>query len=376
MIFQNAEYKLQYEKHRSLCPYCDKERLNDLAQWEKIVKKLQEAYAKDPGSASKARRPQKPKAGQFRWVKPALARWQDGFFYSPPLVLVLDAAGEITDDILVAQTWHDLLLAGPGDLILFGKDTGLADMDLFVETWNIYTLKASFLGPAVGKAVGKKIIDAALEMNRCPDYLSHWAMMPRPMADPHDPRIYFRELEIMVGSVFSIPAADALLADLYAGASNGISVDGARAAIMKFAPDAYWSNPPQTLEETLALARFYRLCAADSDESEIAVKLAVFHNAVLKKFVPLKTRIFQKQIIKANLVISGRILDPPAALANGRFIGFLDLPDGPPQRAAREEFDEATGSFYVEFEDVSEIHGHPEFAVFVVLPSRRDTKGS
>jgi hypothetical protein len=376
MITRKTKDNMHYNNHLSLCPYCAAGNADNMADWHEIAEKIREVYqAADKETVSGFRRAKGMRAGQLRLIKPELARWQDGYFYSPPLVMVLDTHSEIEDDIFVAQTFHDSALAGPGDLILSRKKTGLCDMDLFVETWNIYTLKASFLGPALGKNLGADTIHEVFEMNRLPDYLPGWAPMPRPLIDDNDPRIYFRQLEIQVGSVFSIPAANALLNEFTQNRNDLFSIPDTIAAITELTPDAYWDDPPTTIEETLGLARFRRLSAADTDESEFLAKFAVFQHGTIRHFISLKAFIFKKKVVNGKLTLSGRIVMPPGTLPDSILIGFLDVPASPPLTAQRAEFDRETGAFYLEFDEPEGLHGKLELAVFINLSPAKGENG-
>lgn len=368
MIAGEIKNHMHYHTHLSLCPYCAAGRADDMADWRDIAEKIHGARQKaDKETASGSRRAKRMRPGQLRLIKPELTRWQDGYYYSPPLVMVLDTRSEIEDDIFVAQTYHDTALAGPGDLIVPRKKTGLGDMDLFVETWNIYTLKASFLGPALGKNLGADAIQAVFEMSRVPDCLPEWAPMPRPFIDDNDPRIFFRKLEIQVGSVFSIPAADALLKEISQSPADSFSIPETIAAITELVPDAYWDDPPETIEETLGLARFRRLSAAETDDSEILAKYAVFQHGAIRHFISLKACIFQKKVINGKLTVSGRIVMPSTALTDAVLISFWVVPGNPPLPASQMEFDGETGAFYVEFDGCKDLHGQLELAVSIDL---------
>ena len=96
-------------------------------------------------------------AGQLRFLKPEMAGWHNRYFYNPPCVLVLETNNKIADEILVAQIYHDITMAAPGDLILDEARSGAGG--IFVECWNTYTLKSSYLGPIVG-TVTPEIIEA------------------------------------------------------------------------------------------------------------------------------------------------------------------------------------------------------------------------
>lgn len=121
-------------------------------------------------------------------------------FYNPPLVLVLEDVGEISDDLWVAQTYHDIYLAGPGDLILSAEQTGTDE--LFVECWNTYRLNTKDLDPPLGQ-ISLDIMEAIEILREDSDAYPVWAFQTKPLTN-HDVRIYFRELEAEVARIFSL----------------------------------------------------------------------------------------------------------------------------------------------------------------------------
>lgn len=141
-----------------------------------------------------------PAEGQLRFIRPERGGWRGEWHLNPPLVLVLGGQGPA---LLVAQTYPDPILAGPGDLILGANLTGLEE--LFVEGWNTYRLWPEDLGPPAGQAppaatAGVRRLEAD------PSDYPPWALRPRPLT-ADDPRTEFRRLEREVAAFFRMGAA-------------------------------------------------------------------------------------------------------------------------------------------------------------------------
>ncbi len=370
-VAQHMEHKMTYQHHLSICPFCTSGKSLEMAGWTQIA----EMILANCKSESAGRKHMQIRPGQLRFIRQDRAAWQNGQYYSPPLVLVVEVTRAESDVVLVAQTYWDTGLAAPGDLILGPSQTGLQGIDLFAETWNTYTIRASHLEAPFGKNVGKKVVEAVCKMDKNPDYHPAWAKMPRPMSDDHDPRIYFRKLEIEVGAVFSLPAVQELMDELAGAPVRQYSVQDLMASIQGFIPDAYWQDTPGTMEETIAMARFRRLSAEESDVSEITAKLAVFQDGALQHFAVLSADVLQKQISEGKLAISGRIQKPPAPFTNARLIGFLEVAGSRPLASCREALDDETGSFYIEFECGKYLEGQIEIAVLISLSSHGDDTG-
>ena len=129
-----------WRAHRSRCPYCAVEDKEGRGAWERMVERFGAVFP----SADVIENGDAPRVGQLRYVTKSLGSWRDGFYYNPPLVLVLDVPLAVSDDVLVAQTYHDIALAGPGDLIV--EDPLHPGGMMFVESWHTYTVGARFPG--------------------------------------------------------------------------------------------------------------------------------------------------------------------------------------------------------------------------------------
>ena len=194
-IAEDPSHAAYMKQHLAVCPHCGAAESNRLKIWNDLSSRLKEYFcAAENNSEAPA-----ISTGQLRFLKPGLAGWHNGYFFNPPCVLVLETAKEIADEIFVAQVYHEIGLAAPGDLILDDDRSGAGD--LFVECWNTYTLKSSYLGPIIA-TVTPEIIETVKTMEKQADFLPDWALLPKPLTE-HDPRLYFRELEIETGYVFA-----------------------------------------------------------------------------------------------------------------------------------------------------------------------------
>lgn len=153
--------------------------------------------AEMPTGPSAGRFESSPTAGQFRFIRPERGGWRGEWHLNPPLVLVLEGSEA---GVLVAQSYPDPILAGPGDLILRPEWTGLDE--LFVEGWNTYRVSPADLGPAVGQAP-PTISAAVRRLQTDPSDYPPWALRPRPLT-VDDPRTEFRRLEREVAACFSV----------------------------------------------------------------------------------------------------------------------------------------------------------------------------
>lgn len=174
--------------HRNRCRHCEP---------TAAAAALGRILAEMPTGPSAGRFETSPTEGQFRFIRPERGGWRGEWHLNPPLVLVLEEADAV---VLVAQTYPDPILAGPGDLILRAEWTGLDEM--FVEGWNTYRVSAADLGPAVGQA--PPATGAAVRrLETDPSDYPPWALRPRPLT-VGDPRTEFRRLEREVAACFSV----------------------------------------------------------------------------------------------------------------------------------------------------------------------------
>ncbi len=184
-ILKDPSRTAALEKHRRICPYCAADKEKDPPDWDLLVERIQHLRVSTKMDSTDNETP--VKAGQLRMVKsPGI--WREGWFYNPPMVLVVREALNTPGAVMVAQVYHDPRLAAPGDLILSEGDTAVAPP--FVESWNDYSLEASFLGPLLD-VVSHQILDAVPGCGEKPDQSPDWAPLPLPMVE-NDPRAFFR----------------------------------------------------------------------------------------------------------------------------------------------------------------------------------------
>lgn len=296
-----------------------------------------------------------PRPGDLRLVRPELARWRDGFFYSPPLVLLLErvrgverAAG-VFDGLRVAQTYPDTVLAGPGDLVLTDAQTGVGP--LFVETWHIYTLKADQLAPCSGR-VPATVVAAVLNMSDDPEKLPHWATLTPPMMDD-DPRRYFRALERDVERVFAIPSTD----------PEAVAPD---VSVLR-AFDVCWPGHLSKMDEIFAMAEFpddaYLRAAADSGRDWIWANLVVFERGRITRFRPVQIDIVMKTPIPGGLSIVGQAADLPPEIGPCRVACFLKTETGDLVPAETPVWDEEKRRLFAVFETGARTDGRIAVAI-------------
>ena len=191
-IRNNPAFKKEVARHISQCPFCSTGLFSDTDDWDLLAGKLK----KDFGHLIKSKKAeQEIVPGQVRSIHSDMACWYKGYYYTPPDVFILDVGGGSENAVTVAQIYHDLTLAGPGDLIV--GDRRKFPYEFFIEAWNIYTLTASRVGSLITN-LPDKVVKAVQHMDKDPDYLPDWADCLTSFVD-EDPRLYFRDLEIEVG---------------------------------------------------------------------------------------------------------------------------------------------------------------------------------
>ncbi|MCP4106851.1 MAG: hypothetical protein GY749_15150 [Desulfobacteraceae bacterium] len=194
-IADNPINSRQLQQHVRICPYCSAQAMEDMGSWNDLTVNIQGFFhVPEPQNNDKALK------GQLRYIRSDMGKWHEGFFYNPPLVLVLEDYDKTSDHIPAAQTYHDICLASPGDIILSNEQITAHD-EFFVECWNTYTVKNNDLGPVAGQ-VTPEITEAVRKLEKNSDAYPPWAVMPKPLTN-HDIRIYFRELEAEVSRIFS-----------------------------------------------------------------------------------------------------------------------------------------------------------------------------
>jgi len=338
----------EYANHIAICPYCSALDASEMEAWEILGRHLRDMSMMHDKPLEQEIAP-----GQLRFFRHDLAGWRNGLFYNRPLVLVIEKVNAVSDDVLVSQTYFDLSMAGPGDLILTGRQTPVGD--LFVETWNSYTLKAADLGKSVGH-IDPEVEASIKTLLKDPLAYPDWAMVPRPFVD-QDPRIYFRELEVEVGFFFATRSVSALMTELESPLRLAHdSVQGLQKAIRKVIPEARWKRPCLSREEVLALvelpAERLPLAADERPIEGFSVNLVRLKAGEVISIEPASMEIHGQS---GSVVLSGRVPCLPGDLKHSEFICFIELEGIGPLSPVRYEWKESSGDFLIEFELPSEV---------------------
>lgn len=142
-------------RHLASCALCREKRAmpaEETGAWQKLFN----AFAPQVHKAVN-----KPQAGQVWVLKKKLARWgNDGYFYAPPNVLLLDVPGD-TQNLHIAQLYTDKRLMGDGDV-------WLSDQFGFAQSWNCYSIPRNalecWLGTVSESLVSEVATRAAMNM--------------------------------------------------------------------------------------------------------------------------------------------------------------------------------------------------------------------
>jgi hypothetical protein len=324
-IKNDPEQQKEYEYHLTLCPYCAADMNPDLEHWHDLIQSLRNELA--PPSLA---RNTIPVPGQLRMIRPGLAQWRDGFFYSPPLVLVLKPVKTVSGGLWVAQTCHDDALAGPGDLILTEDQT--SGPRVFIETWNCYRVRPEDVGPARG-AVSPELLESILKQIENPKDLPEGTWAPRPLVS-EDPRKYFRELEAGTAAVFAENWAVEMITDLEKGNQrlDYILPEHAQKTMNSLMPGMRWNTAPETVQQVLAGGRFpeeyYARAAQDEDRPLAWASLIILHGERVDQFKPVQVEIIMKTSRSRIIEFSGRISGIPENVTRSRALCFLARSDG------------------------------------------------
>jgi len=351
------------KEHLSVCPHCSAEMLESLGHWDELVERWKEEVSAPVAFHNEIL------PGQIRFLRPELGRRRDGFFYNPPGVLVLEKSPGIEDGYRVAQLYHDIALAGLGDLVLDDAKTGAGE--LMVECWNTYSMKGSYLGPPVG-AVSDEVLAALLKMEKDPDAVPDRAKYPHPMSE-HDVRIYFRQLEVEVGYVFASAAASELMAELEKPRLVLVydSPEKMKADIQRVAPGIVWPDRIPSLEEGLVLARLpdaaLAMAAAEDQHDLEPANFVLVQDGEVQEIRPLQFVILHRAIVANGFAIGGRIIGLPAEEGEHHLLCFFMREGQAMLPAHGVQWDESTGHFTVRFKTENEERGRLKLAVFCNL---------
>ena len=311
-------YAAEIKNHHSLCPYCSDQMASEMVSWEALAMRLKSILDSSlladaiPGPHGSVKGNQGLEEGSVCSVRQNLGRWQEGYFYNPPTVLVLETTAAISDEVLVAQTYHDITLAGPGDLILESNRSPCGKF--FVEAWNTYTLRSRDLAPAVAR-VNEGVVEAVKALQEDASVYPGWAVCPEHMEE-HDARIYFREMEVEVGYTFSSEAAAGLMEEIKRPSLRLVhgTIEDTVEEIRHMTRDIQWPVEPQSIEQALATARFppdrYAMAAASADRELLSANLVTLRSGKVGGIAPLEGEIFERHEETEGLVIGGRLFTP------------------------------------------------------------------
>ncbi|MCF8025893.1 MAG: hypothetical protein K9K82_10455 [Desulfobacteraceae bacterium] len=344
----------ELKRHIQICPYCQDLQEEDLGPWNDLAAAIGDLFFSDHPSGPVV-------AGRLYYLKKALGRWRGGYYYTPPMVMVIDASPQVSEEILVAQIYHDIVLAGPGDLVLAEKQ-GI-EGSLFVEPWNIYTLRLSDLGQEVG-SVGQDVVQAVWDMDENPDAPPSWAPVLAPF-EQQDVRSYFREMEIEVGYTFSAPAVADLVQKLEQKAP-GLAYDDTNslaADLQACHAGIRWAEEVRTPEEMLLTMELppeaVPLAAADFSPQEpggwapetLVANIIYLESGRVRKILAAECQVAAKDESAGMVRISGKISGLPQDAASMHLFCMLRDGQGCLRAPSKTEWNIDSGWFLAEFAD-------------------------
>ncbi len=321
-VRNQKDYQTENKRHRDICPFCSTDIKNEIDAWNA----LSVNFKKKINQTALHHDKKNIKKGQIRLLNKNLCRWREGYYYNEPLVVVLKDQSQIDDEILVAQTWHDIYLASPGDLVV-PETLWSGSGEFFIEPWNIYTLKKQYVGQYLGK-VADDVLEQTLKMHEDPNILPDWAPRLMPLMED-DPRQYFQELEIKTGYSFSIQAVTEIIAkqalNIFSIARE--PVDTLIAKIKKVMGDIEWLWQPETIEECFALLRFapeaISLSASADDHKEIVAACFCFRDGEIDSVKPFVCKILHEKSSFEGYTITGEIPGLVEAIKEQSFMCFI-----------------------------------------------------
>ncbi len=362
------KYLEDVRRHIQICPYCSE----DKAVWETLAARSSQV------GTEKTVMQMPVSAGQIRSILPEFGKWQNGFFYNPPLVLILDCR---KDTAAVAQVYHDVALAGPGDVILSDLTEDPLLQELFVELWNGYDIPMHMLGEIVFQLSSRIMED--IDKIRYGKTHPVWYKAPMPMAET-DPRIFFRAIETDVRRVFASAVQKPLeerLAEILTDFKLK-SVSKIMDVIAAVAPKVRWPKSPRTILQAMTLPLFYPVKQASLPDgsllsgelplkesfvfmedavrfSEVSspfpvavARLFTFVSGKLVDVQLLSVSILQSEIIDGLLSIGGQIHPfPEGILKTDVYVYLQDADEHIDAEVVR--LDLHTGSFLIKFRDLS-----------------------
>ncbi len=313
-VKQNLEHAEQFRRHLAVCPFCSTMLKDEIEAWEILSEKLEADFTVSPENSP-------IQTGQVRILDPELSFWQGDDYYNAPQAALLEIkpGGMVT----LAQVWPDTALAGPGDLVPpENMIQGLSE--ILIQTWNIYTLPERFMGPLLG-TLAPKVIESALKMAKDPDHLPEWALKPMPMQD-HDPRIFFRELELKIGQAFAAMAPGRTAAE-HEKRPVPIGLEALKAKLEEKFTGIGWDWPPGTVEECMALLRFpshvLPMRAAENDGLTITAGYFCFNQEGMQDARPIECNIKYEASPPASYSVNGVIEGLPDDIPEDAFQCYI-----------------------------------------------------
>lgn len=296
----------EVRRHIDICPFCSTDLKKELDAWLTLSENFNSSFK----SMVSTNDQKEIRTGQIRVLKKSLGCWRDDYYYNVPVIAVIDDKSDIDDEVLVAQTWHDIYMASPGDLVL--PENLIKGFDeLFIETWNIYTLKKEYLGTCLGQ-VDRKIVKDVLRMNQEPGFLPKGAVKPMPL-EKNDPRKYFQELEIETGFTFAVKAVHELMEENTLSIYSNIAepVDNLIDIMNSRVHGLSWAWPPGTVEECLSTVWFapesIPLAAAEDDQKEIIAAYITLKDGKIEELKPVACIIHYEKSTADSYSITGVI---------------------------------------------------------------------
>lgn len=354
----------KYEAHLKICPSCGPHAPAEESAWLDFTQELRRILKPYPAVYE----PLLP--GQ---VRPAAVSgvWRGSYHYNPPLVMILEKVNAVADEVLVAQTWIDPVMAGPGDLLL--PDDVTPFQGIFVESWNTYTLRSRDLGPVLCR-LENEVLEAVRTM--AGDHLVYpsWALVPRPFMAA-DPRIAFRELEVETAYSFSFRAAMELaeIAEVRAALEPPGPEEVREAVVIRF-PGTTWRQASLNGRQVAALARFpdeFLPLAADEKEMvQWPATVITLSKEGIKDVYIAACEITAEIRTEDGLEMTGRVRDLPSAGISSEVVVLLESRDGDVIEPETVDWEQRTGLFFARFPVIS--RRNARFAVAVIAEAREE----
>ena len=297
-----------------------------------------------------------PEPGSICFLQQALARWQGSDYYNPPMILVTERIEAPETIFKVAQCYCDLLLAGPGDLILEPERSG--GIELFVECWNTYLVRGIDLEESLAQ-VADGVLEAILDMENDPGAEIDWAPLSMPLQQD-DPRLIFRKMEQDVAGIFTSTAIEAypFLFDELAARCRLQSPAALRRAAVGMPVSLEFSEPSLGVTEMLALANpapeSLPLAAASDGSGRVPVRHWRIGPEGIAGFAFLEAEVFKSSFDGNVCKLTGRVLNLPKLSAATFLCAFVERPGQQPV-PARTSWDRETGSLLVEVSGDDEV---------------------